>query len=122
MESIGSGWPEPVAMEFPMNSPAESPVRMPRRIRRRLLEAKSSSSPSSVEAIEAKLREADLRRQVNFVNLWCFILSFFLFIFYWNSVGHHSNLVPCSPFFFFLQRTFFRYKELEFSSESLTCL
>jgi len=44
-------------------------VRVPRRIRRRLLEAKSSSSPSSAEAIEAKLREADLRRQVNFVNL-----------------------------------------------------
>lgn len=71
MESIGSGWPEPVVMEFPTNSTADSPARMPRRIRRRLLEAKSGSSPSSAEAIEAKIREADLRRQRFYEWLSC---------------------------------------------------
>ncbi|KAJ4756584.1 T-complex protein 11 [Rhynchospora pubera] len=74
MESVGGGggaWPEPVVMEFPTNSPAESQAKLPRRIRRRLLEAKSASSPSSAEAIEAKLREADLRRQRFYEWLSC---------------------------------------------------
>lgn len=79
MESMGSGWPEPVAMEFPTNSTEESPSRVPRRIRRRLLEAKSSSSPSSVEAIEAKLREADRRREVNLLALDASFLGVFLY-------------------------------------------
>ncbi|KAL6979178.1 hypothetical protein U1Q18_020844 [Sarracenia purpurea var. burkii] len=51
-----------VAMEFPTRdettSSPTSPPRMPRRIRRRLLESKTS--PSTVEEIEAKLRDADL--------------------------------------------------------------
>ncbi|KAM0940788.1 putative T-complex 11 protein [Dioscorea sansibarensis] len=48
-----------IAMEFPAG---ESSGRVPRRIRRRLMESKASG-PSSVEEIEAKLREAELRRQ-----------------------------------------------------------
>lgn len=86
MESIGSGWPEPVVMEFPTNSPADSPARVPRRIRRRLLEAKSGSSPSSAEAIEAKLREADLRRQVTFVSSWCLFAWVFLNFLYFTGI------------------------------------
>ncbi|KAL6964385.1 hypothetical protein U1Q18_035440 [Sarracenia purpurea var. burkii] len=60
-----------VAMEFPARdettSPPSSPPRMPRRLRRRLLESKTS--PSTVEEIEAKLRDADLRRQKFYENL-----------------------------------------------------
>ncbi|RWW29867.1 hypothetical protein GW17_00005590 [Ensete ventricosum] len=55
--------PAAVALDFTDAEAASSPARIPRRIRRRLLEGKSSG-PSSVEEIEAKLREADLRRQV----------------------------------------------------------
>ncbi|KAJ8492005.1 hypothetical protein OPV22_013726 [Ensete ventricosum] len=54
--------PAAVALDFTDAEAASSPARIPRRIRRRLLEGKSSG-PSSVEEIEAKLREADLRRQ-----------------------------------------------------------
>lgn len=53
-----------IALEFPANDNAtsspSSPHKLPRRLRRRLLESKS---PSTVEEIEAKLKEADLRRQ-----------------------------------------------------------
>ncbi|RVW15042.1 hypothetical protein CK203_084818 [Vitis vinifera] len=53
-----------IALEFPANDNAtsspSSPPKLPRRLRRRLLESKS---PSTVEEIEAKLKEADLRRQ-----------------------------------------------------------
>nr|XP_043623306.1 uncharacterized protein LOC122595075 isoform X2 [Erigeron canadensis] len=56
-ESIG------VAMEFPAVDGVElsSPPSLPPRLRRRLTETKSS--PSSAQDIEAKLRDADLRRQ-----------------------------------------------------------
>ncbi|KAL6996642.1 hypothetical protein U1Q18_006773 [Sarracenia purpurea var. burkii] len=65
-----------VAMEFSMRdettSSPSSPPRMTRRFRRRLLESKTS--PSTVEEIEAKLRDADLRRQCrakhNVDKLW----------------------------------------------------
>eukprot|EP00262_Sarcandra_glabra_P010886 TRINITY_DN2648_c0_g1_i1.p1 TRINITY_DN2648_c0_g1~~TRINITY_DN2648_c0_g1_i1.p1 ORF type:complete len:417 (-),score=84.76 TRINITY_DN2648_c0_g1_i1:68-1240(-) len=60
-------WPESgrvsgIAFDFPAidSSPSSSPPKVPRRLRRRLMESKS---PSSVEEIEAKLKEADLRRQ-----------------------------------------------------------
>ncbi|GFY89353.1 T-complex protein 11 [Actinidia rufa] len=60
-----------VAMDFPARdetvSPPSSPARMPRRLRRRLLESKAS--PSTVEEIEAKLRDADLRRKKFYENL-----------------------------------------------------
>ncbi|XP_077225356.1 uncharacterized protein LOC143858571 [Tasmannia lanceolata] len=51
-----------IAFEFPaVDSPSSSPPRkVPKRVRKRLLESKS---PSSVEEIEAKLKEAHLRRQ-----------------------------------------------------------
>lgn len=52
-----------IALNFPVNDDASSssPSKsLPRRLRRRLLESKS---PSTVEEIEAKLKEADLRRQ-----------------------------------------------------------
>lgn len=55
---------EPVAMEIPAEegAAARSP---PRRIRRRLVEgARGGGAPASVEEIEARLREAELRRQV----------------------------------------------------------
>lgn len=67
-----------VAFELPAAS-SSAPVKIPRRIRRRLLEAKRGSSPpSSVEEIEAKLKEADLRRQVPnfFLSLFREILDF----------------------------------------------
>ncbi|KAJ0972842.1 hypothetical protein J5N97_020801 [Dioscorea zingiberensis] len=57
MEKGGTGGG--IAMEFPAGEPSG---RVPRRIRRRLMESRGSG-PSSVEEIEAKLREADLRRQ-----------------------------------------------------------
>lgn len=56
-----------IALDFPATVEAASesyswPPRIPRRLRRRLL-AECSKSPTSVEEIEAKLRDADLRRQ-----------------------------------------------------------
>lgn len=57
---------EPVAMEIPAEEgPAAAARAPPRRIRRRLVEgARGGGAPSSVEEIEARLREAELRRQV----------------------------------------------------------
>lgn len=62
-----------VAMEFPVVDGAglSSPPTLPPRLRRRLTETKAS--PSSVEEIEAKLRDADLRRQVRSLALCSFI-------------------------------------------------
>ncbi|KQJ99890.1 uncharacterized protein LOC100841358 isoform X2 [Brachypodium distachyon] len=58
------GVPEAVALEIPVEegSPAS---RVPPRIRRRLLQARESSAgaPATAEEIEAKLRDAHLRRQ-----------------------------------------------------------
>ncbi|KAK3016322.1 hypothetical protein RJ639_007302 [Escallonia herrerae] len=58
-----------IAMEFPASgdgnradSSSSPPPRMPPRLRRRLSEARAAS-PASVEEIEAKLRDADIRRQ-----------------------------------------------------------
>ncbi|CAA7396475.1 unnamed protein product [Spirodela intermedia] len=65
----GLEWPEDgrpaaVALEFPARDPAtpleSAPSRAPRRLRRR---GTGKSAPTSAEEIEAKLREADLRRQ-----------------------------------------------------------
>ncbi|XP_023730256.1 uncharacterized protein LOC111877988 [Lactuca sativa] len=58
-----------VAMEFPVVDGAglSSPPTLPPRLRRRLTETKAS--PSSVEEIEAKLRDADLRRQKFYEHL-----------------------------------------------------
>lgn len=55
-----------VVMEFPVGEEESlsSPARLPKRLRRRLLDAECKS-PSTVEEIEAKLRDADLRRQVS---------------------------------------------------------
>lgn len=54
-----------VAMSFPMNdcssSPTSSPSKLPRRLRRRLSECRNT--PTTAEEIDAKLKEADLRRQ-----------------------------------------------------------
>ncbi|KAF8404280.1 hypothetical protein HHK36_009162 [Tetracentron sinense] len=68
-----------IALSFPVtDSESSSPSKVPRRLRRRLLECKS---PSTVEEIEAKLKEADLRRQVSpfFSFFLLFIWIFFLF-------------------------------------------
>uniref|UniRef100_A0A0D9W596 T-complex protein 11 n=1 Tax=Leersia perrieri TaxID=77586 RepID=A0A0D9W596_9ORYZ len=57
---------EAVAMEIPVEegSASGSPGRMPPRIRRRLLEgSRGGGGPVSAEEIEAKLKEAELRRQ-----------------------------------------------------------
>ncbi|KAI3788928.1 hypothetical protein L2E82_01710 [Cichorium intybus] len=58
-----------VAMEFPVVDGAglSSPPTLPPRLRRRLTETKAS--PSSVEEIEAKLRDADHRRQKFYEHL-----------------------------------------------------
>ncbi|WVZ85739.1 hypothetical protein U9M48_032628 [Paspalum notatum var. saurae] len=56
---------EPVAMEIPVEEGPAAALRVPpRRIRRRLMEgARGGGAPASVEEIEARLREAELRRQ-----------------------------------------------------------
>ncbi|KAG8082082.1 hypothetical protein GUJ93_ZPchr0014g47261 [Zizania palustris] len=59
---------EPVAMEIPVEERSAAgagtgAVRVPPRIRRRLLEGSRSGGPASAEEIEAKLKEAELRRQ-----------------------------------------------------------
>ncbi|CAN1804915.1 T-complex protein 11-like protein 1 [Linum perenne] len=53
-----------IVLDFPMTDapPSSSPPRIPKRLRKRMLETKASPV-SSVEEIEAKLRDADLRRQ-----------------------------------------------------------
>lgn len=53
-------------MEFPVFEMSSSPPTVLPRLRRRLTESKASSS--TVEQIEAKLRNADLRRQVHFLE------------------------------------------------------
>ncbi|CAN0880737.1 T-complex protein 11-like protein 1 [Linum grandiflorum] len=53
-----------IVLDFPLSDAplSSSPPRIPRRLRKRMLETKASPV-SSVEEIEAKLRDADLRRQ-----------------------------------------------------------
>ncbi|XP_019425520.1 PREDICTED: uncharacterized protein LOC109334287 isoform X1 [Lupinus angustifolius] len=61
--AVGRG----IAMEFPV---VDSPARLPNRLRRRLLETEGkSSSPTTVEEIEAKLRHAHHRRQMYYERL-----------------------------------------------------
>ncbi|MQL83415.1 hypothetical protein Taro_015884 [Colocasia esculenta] len=61
----GKERPAAIAMEFPAGDPStpsgSPPCKVPRRLRRRL--ADSRSAPASLEGIEARLREADHRRQ-----------------------------------------------------------
>ncbi|CAL1385557.1 unnamed protein product [Linum trigynum] len=56
--------PSGIALDFPAtDAPASaSPPRIPKRLRKRMMEAKTSPV-SSVQEIEAKLRDAELRRQ-----------------------------------------------------------
>lgn len=56
-----------IAMEFPVGDEegVSSTPSVPKRLRRRLVDV-DCKSPSTVEEIEAKLRDADLRRQVCF--------------------------------------------------------
>jgi hypothetical protein len=66
---------EPVVMEIPAEEgpAAKAP---PRRIRMRLMAgARGGGAPASVEEIEARLREAELRRQVGVPFLACFFSS-----------------------------------------------
>lgn len=59
-----TGAREPVAMEIPAEEGPAAARAPPRRIRRRLVEgARAGGAPASVEEIEARLREAELRRQ-----------------------------------------------------------
>ncbi|XP_019440382.1 PREDICTED: uncharacterized protein LOC109345688 isoform X2 [Lupinus angustifolius] len=58
-----------IAIEFPLRD-GELPTRLPKRLRRRLLDTEGkSSSRSTVEEIEAKLRHADHRRQMYYERL-----------------------------------------------------
>lgn len=59
-----------IAMEFPAGDEESfsSPTRLPKRLRRRLRGAECKS-PSTVEEIQAKLRDADLRRQKYYEEL-----------------------------------------------------
>ncbi|KAL5096311.1 hypothetical protein RYX36_000638 [Vicia faba] len=59
-----------IVMEFPVgdDESLSSPVRLPKRLRRRLLDTECKS-PSSVEEIEAKLRDAEIRRQKYYEKL-----------------------------------------------------
>lgn len=95
-----------IVMEFPVGdeeSPS-SPVRLPKRLRRRLLDTECKS-PSTVEEIEAKLRDADLRRQVSIV----FTISFLKTVFVWlvrklRDFNFNIELIFCLLVFFpFLQ-------------------
>lgn len=74
--------PEAVALDIPAEE--GSPVaRVPRRIRRRLLQARESSAdaPATAEEIEAKLRDAQLRRQVGTPHhFFRCVLHYFAFI------------------------------------------
>lgn len=59
-----------IAMEFPVcdENSCMSPQRLPRRLRQRFLDA-DCKTPRTVEEIEAKLRDADLRRQKHYEEL-----------------------------------------------------
>lgn len=59
-----------IVMEIPEES-FSSPTTLPKRLRRRLRGAECKS-PSTVEEIEAKLRDADLRRQVFLLYIFFF--------------------------------------------------
>ncbi|TKY71365.1 T-complex protein 1 protein 1 [Spatholobus suberectus] len=65
-----SGCSGGIALEFPAGDEESfsSPTRLPKRLRRRLRDAECKS-PSTVEEIEAKLRDADLRRQKYYEKL-----------------------------------------------------
>ncbi|KAA3453995.1 T-complex protein 11-like protein 1 [Gossypium australe] len=92
METPESG--RAVALEFPA-SETPSSSRVPRRIRKRLLA--ECKSPSTVEEIEAKLRHADLRRQV---NGWggLFLPELFLhFLQFYESLSSKARSKPRSP-------------------------
>lgn len=77
-------------IEFPMSetAPYTWPPRLPTRLRRRLL-VHRNKTPCTVEDIEAKLRLADLRRQVFFFFFFDFLFPFCLvfveFVFRRNS-------------------------------------
>ena len=62
-----------IALDFPESDTVSfsSPRRIPRKLQKRLLEAKTPTT-SSVEEIEAKLRHANLRRQVPFLFSYFF--------------------------------------------------
>ncbi|OVA06119.1 T-complex 11 [Macleaya cordata] len=64
VELTESGRVTGIVLDFPANlsSDSPSPVKVPRRVRQRLMECKSPSI-TTVEEIETKLKEADLRRQ-----------------------------------------------------------
>ena len=68
---------EPVAMEIPLEEGAAA--RVPPRIRRRLLEGRAAAGgggPASAEEIEARLKEAEQRRQVGVVSVFTFYSAF----------------------------------------------
>ena len=69
LDFVGIGGDIPVAgiaFEVDVADSNGSPQILPKRVRRRLLETPENKprTPSSLEEIEAKLKEADLRRQV----------------------------------------------------------
>ncbi|XP_047339067.1 uncharacterized protein LOC124942580 [Impatiens glandulifera] len=68
-----------IVMEFSISDDASSPPRIPPRLRKRLLENKPLF-PSTVEEIEAKLRDADLRRKK-----------------YYNQLSSKARTKPRSP-------------------------
>lgn len=68
LDFVGIGGESPVAgiaFEVDVTDPNGTPQSVPKRVRRRLLETPENKprTPSSLEEIEAKLKEADLRRQ-----------------------------------------------------------
>jgi hypothetical protein len=86
----GDAMREPVAMEIPAQEGpgAKAP---PRRIRMRLMEgARGGGAPASVEEIEARLREAELRRQVGVPFLACFFFGSV-----WFKLLLSSLLISC---------------------------
>ena len=67
LDFVGIGSESPVAgiaLEMDVTDPNGTPQSVPKRVRRRLLETPENKprTPSSLEEIEAKLKEADLRR------------------------------------------------------------
>lgn len=93
MESPERGIPVAgIAMEFPVSDGGLS-CSPPTWLRRRLLEPKTPP-PSTVEEIEAKLREADLRRQVLFYRI-SLILPFCNFVLRGFLEYDHKSFLVC---------------------------
>lgn len=83
VSSPESGRVPGIALEFPARETISSTSpKIPLRLQRRLEECKT---PSTIEEIEAKLRDADVRRQVSLLYLFPSLK---------NCIFSHFNIIP----------------------------